>query len=67
MMYDFSDDGERILTTYVGVQKATPNTTQVVEGAGLKQNKSKSFTNFKISTNSQPAKDKVNKFINLKL
>ena len=56
MMYDFSDDGEPILTTYVGVQKATTNTTQVVEGAGLKQNKSKSFTNFKISTNSQPGK-----------
>ncbi len=67
MMYDFSDDGEPILSTYQGVQKTPVNQPAPVEGAGLKQNKSKTFSSFKISTNSQPAKEKVNKFINLKL
>jgi hypothetical protein len=67
-MYDIDEDGEPIFSTYPTIQKAPVTEGPKVEGAGLKQNnKSKTFTSFKISTNTEPAKIKANKFINLKL
>ena len=70
MMYDIRPDGQPILTSYFVSQPVSAlvqkNENNITEGSGLKAKKNNSFTNFKISSNPE-SKQKINKFINLKL
>lgn len=68
MRFLLSTNGKIINTSsYIPVSVASVDEPTLVEGAGLTKKKSNAFSNFKISTNHESAKEKANKFINLKL
>lgn len=62
-----TSNGRPVRQKILNVEKITTDQPTPVEGSGLKKKKTNPFTNFKISTNTEPAKQKASKFINLKL